>query len=101
MTIFYANGDVRVVLDQHGEVHVLLTSTSPVAPSDSGVAVLPRRLAEELLARLTEALMPVAPEVPGEDKPAEPELPLSSGDWVDEKPIEVERPWRERFGVES
>ena len=69
--------------------------------SDRVAVWMPRREAERLLRALAEALMPDEPEASGEGQPAEPELPLAGDGWVDEKPVEVERPWRERFGVES
>lgn len=99
MAIFYANDSARAALDQHGNVHFSLTSTSPVACDASVAAVLPRRVAEELLKQLAEALLPDEPEA----KSAEPELPLTGAGWLEgeDASVEIPRPWRERFGVES
>jgi hypothetical protein len=93
--IFYANDGAGVVLDRHGDVHLSLLAASPVAHSASCAAVLPRRVAEELLRALGEALAPEEPEV------ERPEPLTGSRAWADERPTEVKAPWQAKFGVES
>ena len=98
--MFYVNASGVVADTGDGMIILNFRNLFSLGESVPSVA-MPRRVAEELLKRLAEALMPDEPEASGEGQPAEPELPLAGDGWVDEKPVEVERPWRERFGVES
>ena len=102
-SIFYANDSAHVQVDAHGDVHVIFYGSSKHGYGDAQQrAILPRRVAEQMLSRLAAALAPVNSAEP----PAQEEPPLTSvgefgvisdEDW---RGISDEG-WRDKFGVQS
>lgn len=96
MSVFYANNSAHAQRDRHGDVHLILYDASEFGFGGAQQAVLPRRVAEQLLKKLAEALMPDEPEDAAPEQ--QEELPVTGGF---SEPAPVEQDWREQFGVGS
>ena len=116
-SIFYANDSAHGQVDAHGDAHVIFYGSSKHGYGDAQQrAILPRRVAEQMLSRLAAALAPVnSAEPPAQEEPPMPEEgpepPIeakepehaSFGDFgaEHEQPNTATGEWRERFGVQS